>query len=360
MKKKILFLFVLLATSLAVLARVKFNGLVYGFDYGIFQPDGVDYSYKTLQILGEDPIKASQDVSNWYNSNSFKLQGVTPEGVIQEQVNYPQSRLLFPLLSAPFVKLLGLQGMLVVPTISFFILQMSIFFLGVRYNRLEIATTLAVIFSVSPTILRWMINDCSDALFVAIISSIPFILNVRNQNIQRFLLSIVILGATLTRFSLPIFLALGTVMLIKRKYLSALFLITLSTVSNIPALTQTNYMLLPQSEDGLWNKITQLPISAFKVAFIEIAQLAVLDRVLLLVIILSIYLALANRRKDSSMYFLAIFLGVWALGAVNGTLGVNFRYQLPVMIFSAWVLLDNLPRPFLISDIHVKRKEAQN
>jgi len=185
-------------------------------------------------------------------------------------------------------------------------------------------------------------------------------LNVRNQNIQRFLLSIVILGATLTRFSLPIFLALGTVMLIKRKYLSALFLITLSTVSNIPALTQTNYMLLPQSEDGLWNKITQLPISAFKVAFIEIAQLAVLDRVLLLVIILSIYLALANRRKDSSMYFLAIFLGVWALGAVNGTLGVNFRYQLPVMIFSAWVLLDNLPRPFLISDIHVKRKEAQN
>jgi len=286
MKKKILFLFVLLATSLAVLARVKFNGLVYGFDYGIFQPDGVDYSYKTLQILGEDPIKASQDVSNWYNSNSFKLQGVTPEGVIQEQVNYPQSRLLFPLLSAPFVKLLGLQGMLVVPTISFFILQMSIFFLGVRYNRLEIATTLAVIFSVSPTILRWMINDCSDALFVAIISSIPFILNVRNQNIKRFLLSIVILGATLTRFSLPIFLALGTVMLIKRKYLSALFLITLSTVSNIPALTQTNYMLLPQSEDGLWNKITQLPISAFKVAFIEIAQLAVLDRVLLLVIIL--------------------------------------------------------------------------
>jgi len=360
MEKKILFLFVLLATSLAVLARVKFNGLVYGFDYGIFQPDGVDYSYKTLQILGEDPVQASQDVSNWYNSNSFKLQGVTPEGIIQEQVNFPQSRLLFPLLSAPFVKLLGLQGMLVIPIISFFTLQMSIFFLGVRYNRIEVATTLAVIFSISPTILRWMINDCSDALFVAIISLIPFILNVRNQNIQRFLLSIVILGATLTRFSLPIFLAIGTVMLIKRKYLSALFLITLSTVSNIPALTQSNYMLLPQSEDGFWNKIAQLPISAFKVAFIEIAQLAVLDRVLLLVIILSIYFALANRRKDSSMYFLAVFLGVWALGAVNGTLGVNFRYELPVMIFSAWVLLDNLPRPFLISDIHVKRKEAQN
>jgi hypothetical protein len=360
MKKKILFLFVLLATSSAVLARVKFNGLVYGFDYGIYQPDGIDYSFKTLQILGEDPVQASQDVSNWYNNNSFKLQGVTPEGIIQEQVNYPESRLLFPLLSAPFVKLFGLQGMLAIPIISFYALQLSIFFLGVKYNRMEIATILVFIFSVSPTILRWMVNDCSDALFVAIISLLPFILNLRNQNIQRFILFIIILSATLTRFSLPIFLAIGTVMLIKRNYLNALFLITLSTVSNIPALTQANYMLLPQSEDGFWNKIAQLPEAAFEVGFIEIAQLAVLDRVLLLVIILSVYFAFTNRQKDSSMYFLAVFLGVWALGAINGTLGVNFRYQLPVMIFSAWVLLDSLPRSFLISDTHVKRKEAKN
>jgi dolichyl-phosphate-mannose--protein O-mannosyl transferase len=149
-------------------------------------------------------------------------------------------------------------------------------------------------------------------------------------------------------------------MLIKKNYLSALFLIILSTVSNIPALTQTSYMLLPQSEDGFWSKIAQLPIAAFEVGFIEIAQLAVLDRVLLFVIVVSIYFALTNRQKDSSMYFLAVFLSVWALGAVNGTLGVNFRYQLPVLIFCAWVLLDNLPRPLLISDIHVKRKEAQN
>jgi hypothetical protein len=360
MKKKILFLFVLLATSLAVLARVKFNGLVYGFDYGIYQPDGIDYSFKTLQIIGVDPIKASQDISNWYSNNSLKMKDVAPEDVLQGQLTYPESRLLFPLLSAPFVKLFGLQGMLVIPIMSFYALQLSIFFLGVKYNRMEIATILVFIFSVSPTILRWMVNDCSDALFVAIISLIPFILNLRNQNIQRFLLSIIILGATLTRFSLPVFLAIGIVMLIKKNYLSALFLIILSTVSNIPALTQASYMLLPQSEDGFWSKIAQLPIAAFEVGFIEIAQLAVLDRVLLLVIIVSIYFALTNRQKDSSMYFLAVFLGVWALGAVNGTLGVNFRYQLPVIIFSAWVLLDSLPRLFLIFDTHVKRKEAQN
>ena len=360
MKQKILFLIVLLTTGLAVLARVKFNGLVYGFDYGIYQPDGIDYSFKTLQIIGVDPIKASQDISNWYSNNSFKMKGINPEDVLQGQDAYPEGRLLFPLLSAPFVNLFGLLGMLVIPILSFFGLQISIFFLGVRYSRIEIATTIAIIFSISPTILRWMVNDCSDALFVAIISSIPFILNLKKQNVQRILLSVIVLAATFTRFSLPIFLAIGAVMLIKRSYLSAIFLITLSTVLNIPALTQANDMLLPQSEEGFRNKIAHLPISAFKVAFIEIAQLAVLDRVLLLTIILSIYFALANRQKESSMYFLAVLLGVWALGAVNGTLGVNFRYQLPILIFSAWVLLDNLPRAFLTSNIHVKGKEAQD
>jgi hypothetical protein len=360
MKKRFLFFLVLLASSLAVLARIKFNGLVYGFDYGIYQPDGIDYSFKTLQIIGVDPVKASQEISNWYGNNSFKLRGVTPEGVLQGQINYPQSRFLFPLLSAPFVKLLGLQGMIAIPIISFFALQISVFFLGVRYKRIEIATILAIVFSISPTILRWMVNDCSDALFIAIISSIPFILNLRNRNFQRILLTLVTLAATFTRFSLPIFLAIAIVMLIKKKYLNAVFLIFLSTILNIPAFKQTTDMFLPQSDSGLWEKTLQLPKSALKVGYIEIAELAVLDRILLITIMLSIYIAILNRRKDSSMYFLAVLLGVWVLGAVNGTLGVNFRYQLPLLIFSAWVLLENLPRTLVVSDAHVKGKETQN
>ena len=149
-------------------------------------------------------------------------------------------------------------------------------------------------------------------------------------------------------------------MLIKKKYLNAVFLIFLSTILNIPAFKQTTDMFLPQSDSGLWEKTLQLPKSALKVGYIEIAELAVLDRILLITIMLSIYIAILNRRKDSSMYFLAVLLGVWVLGAVNGTLGVNFRYQLPLLIFSAWVLLENLPRTLVVSDAHVKGKETQN
>jgi hypothetical protein len=205
-----------------------------------------------------------------------------------------------------------------------------------------------------------MVNDCSDALFVGILSSIPLILIIKNQRAQHVLLFITSVAATLTRFSLPIFLAIGGVMLIKRKYSKALLVIVTTIIANIPALTQINSKLLPASDMNFWNKITNLPVVAFKVGFIEIAQLAVLDRILLFFLILSIYYALVNRQKDSSMYFLAILLGVWALGTVNGTLGVNFRYQLPLLIFSAWVLLDNLPRVLVVSDVHVKGKETQN
>lgn len=360
MRKNFLFFLVFLSTSLAVLARLKFNGLVYGFDFGIFQPDGFDYSYKTLQLTGVDSLKASQEISSWYSSHSFKMQDLTPKDVIQGQATFPQSRLLFPLLSVPFVKLLGFQGMLVVPIISFYALQYFVFNLGVRYNRIEIATLLAILFSISPTILRWMVSDCSDGLFVGIISSVPVILNLKNQHSQRIFLFVIILAATLTRFSLPIFFAIGAVLFIRKKYMSAFFVIILSTVFNIPALAQANYMLLPQSSGGFWNKIAQIPISSLRVGFIEIAELAVLDRILLLILIISVYFSLLNREKESSQYFLLVLLSVWILGAVNGTLGINFRYQLPLVIFCAWVLLDNLPRALLISDIHIKGKEAEN
>jgi hypothetical protein len=345
---------------MSVLARLKFNGLLYGFDYGLYQPDGANYTYKTLQLIGVDPLKASVDVSNWYSSKSLRMQGISPNDVAQDYFDYPKGRFLFPFLSVPFVKLLGLQGVLVIPIISFFVLQICVFYLGVKFNRVEIGTVIAITISVSPTVLRWMVNDCSDALFVGILSSIPLILIIKNQRAQHVLLFITSVAATLTRFSLPIFLAIGGVMLIKRKYSKALLVIVTTIIANIPALTQINSKLLPASDMNFWNKITNLPVVAFKVGFIEIAQLAVLDRILLFFLILSIYYALVNRQKDSSMYFLAILLGVWALGTVNGTLGVNFRYQLPLLIFSAWVLLDNLPRVLVVSDVHVKGKETQN
>jgi hypothetical protein len=37
-----------------------------------------------------------------------------------------------------------------------------------------------------------------------------------------------------------------------------------------------------------------------------------------------------------------VFIGVLAIGFINGTLGVNFRYQLPLIPFMAWSLIHYL------------------
>jgi hypothetical protein len=358
-KKSFLFFLVIISASVAVLARLKFNGLVYGFDYGIYQPDGVDYSYKTLEFIGENPSQIATQVSAWYSENSLKMTGITPQDVAQGQLTFPQSRIIYPLLSAPFVRLIGLPGMLVIPVISFFVLQFSILTLGVKLKKLGLAASIALAISMSPTVLRWMISDCADSLFVALISLFPILLTVKNLVVQRILMILLVIAATFTRFSLPIFLAIAIVLLLKRKFLLAGLILVTSLVANIPALTQSSSMLLPQSDLSFLNKLISLPVSALKVGFIEVAELAVLDRLLLLVLILSFVLAAKNYKTDSSMYFFAVLLSVWALGAVNGTLGVNFRYQLPLVIFCCWVLMENSPKFSLISSVHIESKEAQ-
>ena len=98
MKKSLLFFLVIVSASVAVLARLKFNGLVYGFDYGIYQPDGVEYSYKALEFIGENPSQIATQVSAWYSENSLKMTGITPQDVAQGQLTFPQSRILYPLL----------------------------------------------------------------------------------------------------------------------------------------------------------------------------------------------------------------------------------------------------------------------
>jgi hypothetical protein len=71
-------------------------------------------------------------------------------------------------------------------------------------------------------------------------------------------------------------------------------------------------------------------------------QLIVLDRIFFLVCALCVYLSLRNIYKESSQLFLFVLLAGLLTGALNGNVGVNFRYQLPVLFFICWSLIDNL------------------
>jgi hypothetical protein len=145
----------------------------------------------------------------------------------------------------------------------------------------------------------------------------------------------------------------------------SVWVFVLSALSFLPTfIYMPNSAVLPANADaGIFTKIILLIKSFFEVGFIEVAQLAAIDRILLVVLIIALVVALRHNREDSSRYFLAVSLSVWIIGAINGTLGVNFRYQLPVLGFACWVILTNST---LFSDwfdrrrVNIVGKETQN
>jgi hypothetical protein len=54
--------------------------------------------------------------------------------------------------------------------------------------------------------------------------------------------------------------------------------------------------------------------------------------------------------KVSSRLYLATLCSLLIVGAINGTVGVNLRYQLPVIPFLAYAILDNVENIIVFSE----------
>jgi hypothetical protein len=91
----------------------------------------------------------------------------------------------------------------------------------------------------------------------------------------------------------------------------------------------------------------------------------VLDRLLLMLLGIGLLLAVITLKNLPSQYLIFMLLAGYTLGAINGTLGVNFRYQIPLIPFCAWTILSSVPSirsgtysiPFLRA--HIKTQETQ-
>jgi uncharacterized membrane protein len=125
---------------------------------------------------------------------------------------------------------------------------------------------------------------------------------------------------------------------LKNKALSITTLV-LSSISSIPLL----YLQFTSSSSGEGsNSIVQLPYGYAKVAIVEIGQLLLLDRPLAVLVLVAIFLACKNFKDPISILFFAFAFGVWTVGAMNPVAGVNFRYQLPIIVPLALVVISNL------------------
>jgi hypothetical protein len=334
---------------LVVGSRFWANGISFGLDYGIYQPDGAHYTYRTLIFLGHNSIDAANEVANWYringfNHNSFEPLSLTPSNISTWGLVSP--RILYSVLSVPFVQLFGIPGMLVIPMASLLCLYLIAFLFGRKFISTGAGIFIVFLLSLSPTVSRWMVANLTDSLLCVIFAITAYLIS-KNLSGKAWFFTLIVLTFTssITRFCLPVWLAISLVFLFNKKRLDAGVVLVSSVIFSIPTfLAAPKNSLLPGSEvNSFKDKISGLIYSFMKIAFFELAELAVIDRILLFLLLTSIIFACFRLKNIESQYFVAVLLAVWFVGAINGTVGVNFRYQMPLLGFMFWILSVNLP-----------------
>jgi hypothetical protein len=189
-----------------------------------------------------------------------------------------------------------------------------------------------------------MVVNTTDALLVGIFSVGAYFLMRKIRSPEWYLISGVLVVLTgLTRISVLFWIAIATVLLIQKNQRKAIFIVLISVLVVIPTLlsNSSNSFLAVEADRNLWQRFLLYPFYLIKITFYEFAQLFVMDRILFFMCALSIYFSFKYINKDSSKYLLLVLFAGLLTGAMNGTVGVNFRYQLPVISFICWSIIDN-------------------
>jgi hypothetical protein len=343
--------------TLTTIARLKFNGAFAELDYGLYQPDGALYTVKTLQLLNHSLHDSIVQVNSWYANHSPHIseevaRNLSPDSHLWDVVS---TRMLYPILSAPFVQIFGIGGMLAIPGISTLLFFLVILRISLRERLLFVGIALICLLSASPTFTRWMYVNYTDPLLLALFMLVAYVIydSERSDSFARgfyFLIALVFL-TSLTRFCLPIWigisLALWPVFSLKKNLILLAFSLTCSLPSIIT--TTTDAVLPNLKEENLLFRLIRIPISTLETTFVELMQLLILDRVLSLIIFLAFALICLNKRDLISQSFIFVTAGVVFLSGINGVFGVNFRYHLPMLAFGVLILLDKAKLEGLIS-----------
>jgi nitrate reductase NapE component len=332
---------------IVVVSRLKFNGLVYNFDYGLYHPDGANYAFRTLSFLRSSNADAASEVSEWYAIHGLKNNIISPFYLLPENNpvwNLSAPRILYPILSIPFVAVFGIPGMLAVPSLSLLGIMMISHTISRTFNRVELGLIFNLLLITSVTLSRWFVANITDGLLAFLVALFVLIeVKVTRIKIWIILVTLIVILASITRFCFPIFFMLGTGFMLKKQFFKSGALIFSSIVSAMPLLffNVSSAVLPGLQESSILNKLVYFPIQSLKVFVVEVAQLAVLDRQLLILVIFSLFCAF-RIRETVGILTLCALVGVLMIGFLNGTLGVNFRYQLPLIPFLAWSFIHYL------------------
>ncbi len=326
---------------LTIVTKIFFlSGSVLGLDYGLFHPDGMLYSFKSLTLLGHSQSLAGSEVSRFYLENAVGSPVIQPQSLFYEtNSNWAifQLRILYPILSAPFVYFFGLWGMLVIPVISFVTLW-SFVTVKLKENQ-NLAIVVLVILSSSSTVSRWMFSNTSDPLLVGLLTIYVWLLP-KFTTSSRLALMIFsgsfVMATGLTRFSLLLWLGVGIYYFLVKDRVTSVAVVVFAGITFLPnLLVNFSGAVLPTYGSLSWGeKLIRFPLSLIRMHVVESGQLFVLDRIFLLTLCYVYWLALRNFKNPCSILLITVTLSLILTAGLNGVLGVNFRYHLPLLPFA--------------------------
>ena len=343
--KKFHYLTLFLFWVVLCVSKIRYNGLLYGFDFGIFQPDGNHYIYRTLRFLGFGENEAALSTIRWNELHGFKHLDISYQYLLPSNLTtwaLVAPRVLYPLLSVPFVAVLGIYGMLVVPFLSFLGLLLVIYRISRIYGSPLLGVSLALVLGSSGTLQRWYLSDLTDGLLCSLFAvSVLIFMGESKGWLVSMGLALLVLATSATRFCFPIWVAIGIALfsLNQRRFAAII------GVFSILGVTPVVYYGLVASQSAAGDPVSGLTnflVSMAKIPFYELGQLLVLDRALLVLLCGAFTCAVTAKRDLPAKFFLVALASVWFIGALNGTIGVNFRYQLPAIPFGIWVIIHKI------------------
>lgn len=334
---------------LVSISRIFFTFESEEFSYEVYQPDGFCYTYQSAKHLG----KNSLEIDNLLRSMGSDYQITLDTNPLIEEFCSPYSgRALYPLLSSPFLNLLGPVGMLVIPITSYLSFLFLLMF-SFRYLKINLISQILVVSLVvcSTTISRWFITNLTDPLLYIQSSLLCFIVLFKNFTSKRTLPVILVLLILMgfTKRSLHIPVIIGTVLILdmlikkyKKQVTKNFFKIFMTKIIVIlfvfPFLvdyfvsrffpTQNTLAITRFRSQNLEDTFSLGDIPIYWIS--SIAQIFVMDWPLAILVTLWISFTLLSKPNLNLVESLGILAPVmiFLLSSLHLTLGLNLRFEL--------------------------------
>jgi hypothetical protein len=335
-------------------------------------PDGAHYSVKSLRILGASDEEIIEKLRYQYRNDNFPITNylLNPDAWEKALID---SRILYPLLSAPFVEILGLNGMYVLPIFSFIFLTLIPLIFQIRYfpdSKYYIAFLLSLSICLSYYMQFNILANTTEGLSLVLISlfflSIYRDLLSKKRNTVSIITIILAALSCMTRQNEIYILStlLAVVLSMRKKTYMERFkfvypVIVIILIWLVISISEfNNYVILRSStgftytEQNFFEVLVQVFETIGLVIVGEILQLWIRDQVLLFLLMISFTICIFGRFNTLiQLQFASTLIAGFVLTTINGSIGTGFRYALPAIIMSIFVITENRWASFMSQEI---------